>query len=175
MGPVASGGDGASLQSVALSNAKEGVGKAPTVTLSQVFVDYNSDSAYVADDDGFLHKIAPFFTASGAPQETSTPAWQASTSYTVGNLIVDQNGFIEQCTKSGTSGTSQPSWSTTWGANTMDHDVKWDNLGSGGGWPVYITGVSTHTDNVELAGPTQLPLPTLPASSCRTRRDLLTG
>src|ERR1035441_6512113 len=99
------GGDGASLLSVTLANAKS----SPTsVTFSQVFVDYASDSAYVGDDDGFLHKISPFFNAVGSLQEIAAAGWLASHAYSVGDVIVDTNGFIEECTTAGTSGSSQP-------------------------------------------------------------------
>jgi hypothetical protein len=152
IGSVASGGDGASLQTLTLGNAKNN----PTsgVTLSAIFVDYNSDSAYVGDDDGYLHKISPFFTAGGTLQETATAAWQASQPYSVGDLVVDTNGFIQQCTTAGTSGSgAHPAWSNSWGATTPDNTVTWTNLGSGGGWPVYVTGSSTHADNNKLTGP----------------------
>jgi len=151
IGPVLSGGDGSSLQSVQLGNAAHN--PASGVSLSQLFVDYNSDSAYVADDDGFLHKIKPFFTATGTLQEVTTPAWQASHSYSVGNLIVDNKGFIEKCTTAGTSNGGQPGWSTTWGGTTTDNTLTWTNQGSGGGWPVYVTGVSTHPDTSKLSAP----------------------
>jgi len=140
------------LNSVTLGNAKHN----PTsgVTLSQIFVDYNSDSAYIGDDDGFLHKITPFFTATTAIQEQTTPSWQASHAYVVGNLIVDNNGFIQKCTTAGTSGSGgHPGWNNAWGGTTNDSTVVWTNQGSGGGWPLYITGVSTHPDSTKLSGP----------------------
>lgn len=145
IGPVVSGGDGSSLQSLQLGDAKQN----PTnVSLSQIFVDYNSDSAYVGDDNGYLHKIRPFFTASGTLQEVTTAAWQVSHTYSVGNLVVDKNGFIEECTTAGISGSGGggPGWSNIWGATTSDNTVTWTNLGSGGGWPVYVTGVSQHPE-----------------------------
>jgi hypothetical protein len=154
IGSVLSGGDGASLQSVTLANA---VHNPTSVSVSAIFVDYNSDSAYVGDNDGYLHKISPFFTATGALQEITTPAWQPSYAYSVGALIVDSNGFIEQCTTAGTSGTSQPPWGTVW-QSTSPRDggangVTWTNMGSGGGWPVYVTGSSSNIDSVALNGP----------------------
>lgn len=117
----APGGTGTSpnnavLNSLILGNAKHH----PTsgVTLSQIFVDYISNSAYIGDDDGFLHKITPFFTATAALQEQTTPSWQASRAYVVGNLIVDNNGFIQECTTAGTSGSGgQPGWNNTWGGS----------------------------------------------------------
>jgi len=152
IGSVASGGDGAVLQTLALANAKHN----PTsgVSVSAIFVDYNSDSAYVGDDDGFLHKISPFFTTSGALQETATAGWLPSHSYSINTVIVDSNGFIEKCTTAGTSGSGgHPGWSSTWNATTTDNTVTWTNIGSGGGWPVYVTGSSTHADSSKLNGP----------------------
>jgi hypothetical protein len=124
-----SGGDNASLQTLTLANATH----TPTsgVSVSEIFVDFTSDSAYVGDDDGYLHKISPFFTAAGALQEVTTSGWQASHSYSVGNLIVDSNGFIEKCTTAGTSGSVTPGWSSVWNSTTNDNTVVWANAGSG--------------------------------------------
>ncbi len=155
IGPVMSGslGDGATLQTVTLANAKG----TPTVSLSAIFVDYHSDAAYVGDDDGFLHKISPFFTATGTLHEMTTPGWQPMTSYGLGAVIVDTNGYIEQVTAAGKSGSSQPSWSKGWGNTVIRdggvHGVNWQNLGSGGGWPIYVTGSSGDTDISKLNGP----------------------
>ena len=151
IGPLMSGGDNATLQTLTLGNATH----TPTsgVSVSEIFVDYSTDSAYVGDDDGYLHKISPFFTASGALQEVTTSGWQASHAYNVGNLIVDTNGFIEKCTTAGTSGSVTPGWSNVWNSATNDHTAVWTNIGSGGGWPVYVTGSSGHTDSSKLNGP----------------------
>jgi hypothetical protein len=150
-GGTATSPNNAVLNSVILGNAKHN----PTsgVTLSQIFVDYNSDSAYVGDDDGFLHKITPFFGATATLTEQTSPSWQALHAYSVGTLIVDSNGFIQKCTTAGISATGGLGWNTTWGGITLDGTAVWTNQGSGGGWPLYITGVSTHTDNTKLAGP----------------------
>ncbi|MGA8539887.1 MAG: hypothetical protein WB566_10330, partial [Terriglobales bacterium] len=117
------GGDNATLQTLTLANATHN----PTsgVSISEVFVDFSTDSAYVGDDDGYLHKITPFFTASGALQEVTTPVWHASHAYSVGNLIVDSHGFIEKCTTAGTSGAGTPAWSTTWNSSVNDNGVVW--------------------------------------------------
>src|ERR1039458_3621995 len=129
IGTLMSGGDNASLQTLTLANATH----TPTsgVSVSEIFVDFTSDSAYVGDDDGYLHKISPFFTAAGALQEVTTSGWQASHSYSVGNLIVDSNGFIEKCTTAGTSGSVTPGWSSVWNSTTNDNTVVWANAGSG--------------------------------------------
>jgi hypothetical protein len=56
---------------------------------------------------------------------TANPSWASSTSYTVGNLIVDSNGNIERCTTAGTSDGSHPSWPTTIGNTVSDNTVVW--------------------------------------------------
>jgi hypothetical protein len=67
-------------------------------------------------------------------------AWQASTAYSVGSVVVptagNENGFRYECTTAGTSGTSQPTWPTTEGATVNDNTVVWTcryggHLGSG--------------------------------------------
>ena len=152
IGSAGSGGDGASLQTLTLGNALH----SPTsgVSVSAIFVNFNADIAYIGDNDGFLHKITPFFGTSGALTETTTPAWLASHAYSLGALVVDTNGFIEKCTTAGTSGSGgHPSWNITWNGTTADNSVTWTNIGSGGGWPVYVTGSSNHTDSSALNGP----------------------
>jgi hypothetical protein len=139
------------MLSVTLANATR-VG--PTVTASELFVDYDADAAYVGDDDGFLHKISPFFSAVGSLQEIAAAGWLPSHAYSVGNVIVDSNGFIERCTTAGTSkpGT-HPGWSSSWGATVPDHTVTWTNLGSAGGWPIYVTGSTGSLDHSQLNAP----------------------
>jgi hypothetical protein len=151
---VATSPNNAVLNSVTLANAAHN--PVSGVSLSSVFVDYNSDSAYVGDNDGYLHKITPFFTAGGALQEVTTPSWQSRHAYLVGSIIVDSNGFIEQATAAVfpfSSGATAPTWNQTWGGTTTDDRVTWTNKGSGGGWPVYVTGVSTHLDTAPLSAP----------------------
>jgi hypothetical protein len=151
IGSAMAGGDGASMLSVTLANAKR---VEPSVTFSEIFVDYDSDSAYVGDDDGFLHKISPFFNAVGSLQEIAAASWQPSHAYSVGDLVVDTNGFIERCTTAGTSKSfGIPGWGSSWAGTTTDHTVTWTNIGSGGGWPVYVTGSTNGTDHSPLNAP----------------------
>lgn len=63
----------------------------------------------------------PQTLAGGLP----TIPWKASTAFSVGEYIVDANGGIQECTTAGTSGASQPSWSTTSGSTTADNSVVW--------------------------------------------------
>jgi hypothetical protein len=69
-------------------------------TNSSVFYDYGSDTAYVGDDAGFLHKFTPVFN--GIPAEVRTGGWpvQLSTTalnspvhdFATGNVFVTDNG-----------------------------------------------------------------------------------
>jgi hypothetical protein len=67
-------------------------------------------------------------------------AWVNATVYTAGQVVVPilglQNGFRYECTTGGTSGGSQPTWSTVEGGTTADNTVVWTTrfgnyLGSG--------------------------------------------
>ena len=67
-------------------------------------------------------------------------AWQASTAYAVGDVVVPtsgkENGFRYECTTAGTSGSSEPTWPTSEGATKTDGTVTWTtrpgcHLGSG--------------------------------------------
>lgn len=61
--------------------------------------------------------VAPTFTFT---PNTSFPAWQANTFYSVGTKIIDSNGNIEQVVTAGTSGSIQPTWQTGVGTETPD-------------------------------------------------------
>jgi hypothetical protein len=60
-------------------------------------------------------------------QTLNVNTWQASTSYSVGNIVKPStpNGFFYKCTTAGTSGTIEPSWSTTKGQTVNDGSVVW--------------------------------------------------
>lgn len=61
-----------------------------------------------------------------------TPAWAASTSYTLGTLIVDSNGNLQKCTTAGTSGSpSHPTWNQSVSGTTTDNTVTWTLLNLG--------------------------------------------
>jgi hypothetical protein len=57
--------------------------------------------------------------------------WTASTSYTVGQVIVPatRNDHIYQCTTAGTSGSSAPTFPTTSGGTVTDGTVVWTEIG----------------------------------------------
>ena len=60
------------------------------------------------------------------------PAWQSSASYNVGNRILptSDNGYYYECTISGTSGSSEPTWTTTVGDTVTDGTVTWECKGT---------------------------------------------
>jgi hypothetical protein len=67
---------------------------------------------------------AAFFSAAGG-------AWQASHVYALGAQIL-ANGYIQQVTTAGTSGSSAPSFPTSTGQTTTDHTVTWTTLNPAG-------------------------------------------
>jgi len=67
-------------------------------------------------------------------------AWQASTAYSLGDVVVPtaglENGFRYECTTAGTSDSSQPAWPITEGGTVDDGTATWtcrfgNHLGSG--------------------------------------------
>ena len=69
---------------------------------------------------------------------TSGRAWQARTTYAIGNVLVDGNGNLQQMTATsvaspatyGESGTSTPGWATPYNATTPDNQITWTCLGA---------------------------------------------
>ncbi|MGP0098315.1 MAG: hypothetical protein ACLPHI_14860 [Terriglobales bacterium] len=63
-------------------------------SLSSPFVDYNSDTAYVGDDNGILHKITPVF-GGGAPALVTNSDWPVTVSTSgipiLSDPVVDTN------------------------------------------------------------------------------------
>ena len=67
-------------------------------------------------------------------------AWQVSTAYSLGDIVVPttgkENGYRYECTTAGTSDSSEPTWPATVGATKTDGTVTWtcifgNHLGSG--------------------------------------------
>lgn len=73
----------------------------------------------------------------GTVTDNNSPAWAASTAYAVGDMIVPTtaNGYNYECTTAGTSGTAEPTWSTTVGDTTSDGSAVWTTRAQ----PVYTT------------------------------------
>lgn len=65
------------------------------------------------------------WTNLGQPQQ-----WAAGQTYTVGQVIVNSSGQIQEVTTAGTSGSTAPSWSSTAGGTTSDGTVTWTNMGT---------------------------------------------
>jgi uncharacterized repeat protein (TIGR01451 family) len=99
--------------------------------------------------------------ASGATASTLTVTlqvaqWQAKTAYTVGTRIVDSNGNIEQVfgiSGTGTSGKTQPTWSTTLLGKTTDNagtnQIIWQNAGTAAGTTIQSSATVTNSTFVD--------------------------
>ena len=99
--------------------------------------------------------------ASGASASTLTATfqvalWAANTAYAVGTRIVDSNGNIEQVVSisgTGTSGATQPTWSTTLGGQTTDNaggnQVVWQNAGAAAGTAIQASATVTNSTLVD--------------------------
>jgi hypothetical protein len=77
-----------------------------------------------------------FFSSSGG-------TWQASHAYAAGTKVV-ANGYEQQVTTAGTSGSSAPTFPTTAGQTTTDHTVTWTTIGP--------TGTAFSTNVISTAG-----------------------
>jgi hypothetical protein len=61
----------------------------------------------------------------GADGTPLPPTWGAAQAVAAGQMIVDSNGNIQECTVAGGTGASAPAWGTTLGALTNDGSVVW--------------------------------------------------
>ena len=60
---------------------------------------------------------------------TAPAAWAASTAYTLGTVVTDSNGRLEEVSTAGTSSTGHPTWPTTpIGSTVTDGGVTWTLL-----------------------------------------------
>jgi len=66
-----------------------------------------------APASGKRHIVA----ADGTPAQ---PAWTTSQVVTAGQMVVDSNGNLQECTTGGTTGSNAPTWGTTVGATAAD-------------------------------------------------------
>ena len=76
--------------------------------------------------------IAPFskvaIATTGSDLTYSAPPWQASHSYS-GGEILDPSGNAQEVSGDGTSGTTAPAWNDTVGGTTTDGTVVWTCIG----------------------------------------------
>jgi hypothetical protein len=73
--------------------------------------------------------VIGFVTQTGQ-QDYTVFNWAANTPVTIGYVLVDSNGFSQQVTTAGTTGSSLPAFNTTVGGITNDGTAIWTNLGS---------------------------------------------
>ncbi len=61
-------------------------------------------------------------------QACDPPEWQASTAYSVGDIVrpVDRNGFVYICTTAGTTDASEPIWPANDGDTVTDGTAVWE-------------------------------------------------
>jgi hypothetical protein len=91
---------------------------------------YNGN-IYEAQNQGKSAKVQPVFPTSGIIGDTGgTTTWVSSHLYNVGDLVIPStpNGYYYECTTSGTSGTVEPTWSTTVNfamSSSADNGVIW--------------------------------------------------
>jgi len=64
--------------------------------------------------------------------DAAATAWGATTAYDVGDLVRpgSANGYIYRCIIAGTSGGSEPTWTTTVGRDLTDNTATWENVGT---------------------------------------------
>jgi prepilin-type N-terminal cleavage/methylation domain-containing protein len=77
-----------------------------------------------------LEKITAFYNSQSSSQ-TQPPTWSGSTSYAKNDIVIPtvSNGYQYICTKEGTSGTTEPAWST--GNSAIDDNgIHWKNNGA---------------------------------------------
>jgi len=98
--------------------------------------------------------------AGGCVISFKNQAWTPNTAYVVGQEVLDDTFQIQVVRVSGTSGATDPSWSTTAGATTVDGGVSWLDQGpqtpSHGFWfpnQVFAAGVALvdSNQNIQLA------------------------
>jgi len=72
----------------------------------------------------------------------TTGTWPTATPVVLNQLIVDPNGNVQAVMHAGTTGGSQPTWSTVVGTKTVDNGIHWVNLGPNGAAVRTVPGVS---------------------------------
>jgi len=73
--------------------------------------------------------VIGFVTQAGV-QDYTIFNWTANTAVRVGYVLVDSNGFSQQVTTAGTTGSSLPTFNQTVGGTTADGTAVWTNMGS---------------------------------------------
>ncbi len=88
----------------------------------------------------------------GAPMMATGSSWAKSHAYALGSDVT-VNGYIEQVSTAGTSGSSQPTFNVTTGQTTTDGTVTWTSEGSSSG----LTSNVLATAGITTSGSTTSP------------------
>lgn len=72
---------------------------------------------------------AKLCSSGGCITNLLTNTWQASKTYTMGQVVLDPSNFMQVVAIGGTSGTNPPSWIDTCGNETADGGITWVNAG----------------------------------------------
>lgn len=86
----------------------------------------NVDRVFVGVTTGSDAKIC---SSGGCITDLLTDTWQASKTYTVGQVVLDPSNFMQVATNTGASGATPPSWIDSCGNQTSDGGVTWVNAG----------------------------------------------
>jgi hypothetical protein len=70
------------------------------------------------------------FVAQQGQQDYTIFSWQATTVVSKGYVLIDSNGYSQQVTVGGTTGSTIPTFNSTVGGTTTDGSVTWTNSGS---------------------------------------------
>ena len=73
--------------------------------------------------------VIGFMTSPGV-QDYTLFNWQANTFVNLGFVLLDSNGFSQQVTVAGTTGSSIPTFNNSPGGTTTDGGAQWTNIGS---------------------------------------------
>lgn len=111
------------------SQATDGVvyaGSPNLVSVSAVFV-----STDIGESVRLSGAFPLYSLITGVWTHSFAPAWQASTSYVLGAIVIPgtANGHLYQCTTAGTTASSAPTWPTG-GGTVTDGTAVWADLGT---------------------------------------------
>lgn len=75
------------------------------------------------------NRILTGFVSVPGQQDYTIFNWTASVPVTLGYVLVDSNGFSQQVTSAGTTGSSIPTFNQTFAVTTTDGTATWTNMG----------------------------------------------
>ncbi len=109
-------------------------GHTPAPDVDDYFDDVSADeesgtgTGYTAGGETLTGKSVTY-----TPANSFGTTWAASTAYKVGDIVrpTTGNGYVYRCFVAGTTGASEPTWSTTKGDNVADGTAEWEVWGTG--------------------------------------------